>query len=95
MDGYWDGAQNIRITIGPSKSYDPNEPLCLPEISDLTRTQGLQDYLCTGNLQSGKFVKISRVGRVVLCEVKVFTFPEEPGKSSTSKQTFSPNMLWG
>ena len=25
-------AQNIRITNGPSKSYDPNEKLCLPEI---------------------------------------------------------------
>ena len=72
--------QNIKITIGPSESYDPNEPLCLPEIADLKREVGLQDYICTIS-HSGKYVKISRdVGNVVVCEVKVFTLPEQSGK---------------
>ena len=75
--------QNIRISIGPSKSYDPSEPLCLPEISELVREPGLQDYVCTGNLHSGKYVKITKIGKegttatpqhaLVLCEAKVFT----------------------
>ena len=64
---------NIRITIGPSEVYDPNEPLCLPEISSLSNEPGLQDYFCVGNLHKGKFVKISRPGYLNLCEVKVFT----------------------
>ena len=65
--------QNIRITIGPSSVYDPNEPLCLPEINELVGEPGLQDYVCTGELHEGKFVKISRPGQLNLCEVKVFT----------------------
>ena len=69
----WARGQNIKITVGNSQSYDPNEPLCLPEIADLERQSGLQDYVCTGNLHSGKYVKISRVGWIALCEVKVFT----------------------
>ena len=69
----WWGGQNVSITIGPSKEYDPNEPLCLPEIPDLVREGGLQDYVCTGDLHQGKYVKISKVGVLVLCEVKVFT----------------------
>ena len=69
--------QNIGITVGPSRAYDPREPLCLPEIAELKRKAGLQDYVCTGNLHSGKYVKISsNTGLVVLCEVKVFTLPE-------------------
>ena len=77
----FDQGQNIRISIGPSKSYDPSEPLCLPEISDLKREPGLQDYVCTGNLHSGKFVKITKIRKedntasLVLCEAKVFTLP--------------------
>ena len=66
-------ARNIRITIGPSTGYDPNEPLCLPEILELVNNPGLQDYFCTGYLHEGKFVKISRAGMLNLCEVKVFT----------------------
>ena len=73
MDCCRDQGQNIRITIGPSKEYDPSEPLCLPEIYELVWSEGLQDYICTGDLQEGKYVKISRVGWIVLCEVKVFT----------------------
>ena len=69
----WRLGQNIKITVGNSQSYDSNEPLCLPEIADLDRQSGLQDYVCTGNLHSGKYVKISRVGSIALCEVKVFT----------------------
>ena len=64
--------KNIRITIGPSNDYDPSEPLCLPEIPQLVNKPGLQDYVCLGDLQ-GKFVKISRAGKINLCEVKVFT----------------------
>ena len=64
--------QNVQISIGPSKAYDPNEPLCLPEISELSIQPGLQDYLCTGDLHEGKFVKISRAGVMNLCEVKIF-----------------------
>ena len=68
--------QNIKITVGPSQSYDPNEPLCLPEIDDIQRKEGLQDYFCTRR-HSGKYVKISRdEAYVVICEVKVFTLPE-------------------
>ena len=67
--------QNIRISIGPSQSYDPSEPLCLPEINELQRNEGLQDYICTGDLHLGKFVKISKVGWIALCEVKIFTLP--------------------
>ena len=67
---------NIRITVGPSPVYDPEEPLCLPEITQLSKSAGLQDYVCDGDVQ-GKFVKISRPGHINLCEVKVFT---EEGK---------------
>ena len=70
--GQWLQGQKIKITVGNSKEYDPNEPECLPEIEDLTRTEGLQDYVCT-NQVSGRYVKISRPGVLVLCEVKVFT----------------------
>ena len=68
----WQHGQDINITIGPSKSYDPNEPTCLPEIKDLKRESGLQDYVCTENPPPGQFVKLSKIGYLVLCEVKVF-----------------------
>ena len=71
--GCLERGRNIRITIGPSRVYDPNEPLCLPEINELVVEPGLQDYVCTGELHEGKFVKISRPGQLNLCEVKVFT----------------------
>ena len=64
--------QNISITVGPSKEYDGREPLCLPEIEELTNTAGLQDYVCTEDLR-GKYVKISRVGELAICEVDVFS----------------------
>ena len=83
--GYWEQGQDVKITIGPSKSYDPDEPLCLPEIADLIRDVGLQDYVCTGKLNSGKYVKISTLYVLVLCEVKVFTLPKESGKFPNSK----------
>ena len=73
LDCCLDRGRNIRITIGPSKDYDPNEPLCLPEIRELSHQPGLQDYVCTGDLHEGKFVKISRAGEMNLCEVKIFT----------------------
>merc|ERR1712117_599284 len=64
--------RNVRITIGPSREYDAAEPLCLPQIDHLTGT-GLHSYPCTGPLQKGKFVKISRPGpeTLTMCEVKV------------------------
>ena len=65
--------QNVRISIGPSKAYDPNEPLCLPQVSQLNTQPGLKDYICRGDLHEGKFVKISRAGQLNLCEVKIFT----------------------
>ena len=68
-----DRGRNVRITVGPSRNYDPNEPLCLADIPELSGQPGLQDYVCTGDLQTGKFVKISRAGQLNLCEVKVFT----------------------
>ena len=68
----WDRGRNIRISIGPSEAYDPNEPLCLSQIGELSSQPGLQDYECTGDLHEGKFVKISRAGILNLCEVKVF-----------------------
>ena len=72
MDCCFQQGQNVNITIGPSKSYDPNEPTCLPEIKDLKRESGLQDYVCTENPPPGQFVKLSKIGYLVLCEVKVF-----------------------
>ena len=72
-------AQNVVITIGPSKSYDPNEPLCLPMIPQLVLEAGLTDYKCTGTLHEGKYVKIARGvdgssdGMIEICEVKIFT----------------------
>ena len=72
LDCCLDRGQNVRISIGPSNVYDPNEPLCLPQIPSLDHQAGLQDYVCT-NLHEGKFVKISRAGEMNLCEVKIFT----------------------
>ena len=72
-DCCFDRGQNVHISIGPSEAYDPNEPLCLPQISELSRQPGLQDYHCIGDLHEGRFVKISRAGKMNLCEVKVFT----------------------
>ena len=63
--------RNIRISIGPSKGYDPNEPLCL-EIPELVCGGGFQDFWCT-DLHVGKFVKISRAGNMNLCEVEIFS----------------------
>ena len=97
MDCCWEQGQKIRITIGPSQSYDPSEPLCLPEITELQRVAGLQDYTCTGNLHSGKYVKIHKTyvhGQsdlgLVLCEVKVFTSPvttTTPSATTTTTTT--------
>ena len=74
----YDGGRgkNVRISIGPSRVYDPNEPLCLPQISQLNTQPGLEDYVCTGDLHIGKFVKISRPGLMNLCEVKIFSPPQ-------------------
>ena len=83
-DCCWEQGQKIRITVGASQSYDPSEPLCLPEVPELQRVAGLQDYTCTGSLHSGKYVKIHKTYSpdqnvmelgLVLCEVKVFTNP--------------------
>ena len=79
MDCCWDQGQNIKITIGPSASYDPNEPTCL-EITDLKRESGLQDYFCSENPPPGKFVKLSKIGWVALCEVKVFATQDMSGE---------------
>ena len=71
-------AKNIHISIGPSQSYDPNEPLCLPEIPQLVMEEGLTDYKCTQLQHKGKFVKISRKGDALnLCEVKIFTLTDD------------------
>ena len=69
--------QNVRITIGDSIGYNPNEPMCLPEIAELQSpkkdgTPGLVDYICTGDQPEGKYLKISRVGGLSICEAKVF-----------------------
>ena len=68
-------SNNIRITIGPSKDYDPSEPQCLPEIPQLKCEGVFNDFWCTGALHEGKFVKISRRHgmQMSLCEVKIFT----------------------
>ena len=69
--------QNVHISIGTSQVYDPDEPLCLPPIPELSRKPGLHNYFCTGDLHEGKFVKISRAGIMNICEVKVFTALED------------------
>ena len=72
-----DQGQYVTITIGTTREYDPNDDLCLPQISELRDKSGLEDYLCTANPKEGKFVKISKVGTnsLVICEAKVFGFP--------------------
>ena len=70
-------SQNISVTIGDSKSYDPKEPLCL-KISQLVLQEGLTEYKCTGMPHSGKYVKIARgvdgsEGVLDICEVRIFT----------------------
>ena len=96
-DCCWYQGQGVKITIGPSRVYDPNEPLCLPEIPDLTRTSGLVDYICTGGPKEGKYVKISSADYLVLCEAKVFvksaattteTTPTTPTTTTTGTSTF-------
>ena len=44
MDGDSSHGENVRITIGPSEVYDPNEPDCLPKINQLFHQPGLQNY---------------------------------------------------
>ena len=73
-----DRERRITITIGPSESYDPNEPACLPMIPQLVMKAGFTDYNCTGALHEGKYVKFSRGldgsdGVMDFCEVKIFT----------------------
>ena len=68
----------IKITIGPSKSFDGNEPACT-NILSLKRESGLQDYVCKDNPPPGKFVKLSHIGWFSLCEVKVFAFQDMSG----------------
>ena len=69
---------NILVTIGPSESYDANEPSCLPMIPVLNMDPGLTDYKCIEPLHEGKYVKFSRGldgsdGIMDFCEVKIFT----------------------
>ena len=67
----------MSITVGPSREYDPDEPLCRPEIPQLVGS-GLTDYPCTGGPKRGKYVKISQSGGTfVICEVKVFIRAEQ------------------
>ena len=63
---------NVTITIGSAKEYDPDEPLCLPEIPKLLQQTGLVDYVCTLGPAEGKYVKISSPVRLCICEAKVF-----------------------
>ena len=77
MDRIADQGRNVRITVGPSRMYDPAEPLCLPEIPDLKLTSGLMDYVCTElppDALEGRYVKLSSSTEINLsiCEVKVF-----------------------
>ena len=67
----------MTISIGSSREYDPNDALCRPQIGELQHTSGLVDYPCTSNKETGKFVKISKVGvnDLVICEAKVFGYP--------------------
>ena len=82
-------SRNIHVTIGPSRSYNPREPLCRP-MFDLELQKGLTEYKCTGELHQGRlvkssgkvlrgrFVKISNglngSGRILdICEVEIFT----------------------
>ena len=74
-------SQNIGVTIGSSRSYNPKEPLCLPVIPQLALEEGLTEYKCTGELHQGRFVKITRhadgndgiMGMMDICEIKIFT----------------------
>ena len=73
MDYTASQGRNVRITVGSSREYDPNEPMCRPEIFDLQLMHGLVDYVCTKEV-AGKYVKLSssREIHLTICEVKVF-----------------------
>ena len=99
---YNEQAQNVLITIGPSREYDASETLCLPEIPELDYGDGgLVDYPCIGGPKQGKYVKISRRDAyyLVVCEVKVFIRAEIAGTptsttmASTTLPTTTPTGL--
>ena len=70
-----DQGQNVKVTIGSTPEYNPNDPVCV-EIADLTRTAGLQDYECDQGQHIGKYVKISNdKGCLTICEAQVFVTP--------------------
>ena len=63
------------------------------------RQPGLQDYPCTGELNEGKYVKISRFGKLNLCEVKVWTlqprwFHEGIEKEATIVQAYESSVSY-
>ena len=65
--------KDVSITIGPSKSYDANEPRCRPVIP-YVNASALTDYECTGDPIYGKYVKISsRRNYFTMCEAQVVT----------------------
>ena len=67
---------NVTISVGQSKYYEEEEPLCLPEIPELQERGGFVDYNCTKEVK-GKYVKISSTESTFsLCEVKVFILSE-------------------
>ena len=93
--GVRDQGKCIRISIGSSREYDPNDALCRPEIDELQHTSGLVDYVCTTNHETGHFVKISKnvngcSGRMNICEAKVFGYPV--GKLIQSLQLFRDDL---
>ena len=70
--GEGDQGKDVTVTIGQSKGYDANEPLCLPVIPHLEDTW--TDYVCTGGPKYGKYVKFSANRNwFTMCEVKIYT----------------------
>ena len=77
--------KDVSITIGPSKEYDANEPLCRPVIDNLHTT--MTDYECTGDPKYGKYVKLSSERNwFTMCEVKVYTTGTGPATTGEGRE---------
>ena len=80
-----DQSKDVSITIGPSKEYDANEPLCRPVIDNLHTT--MTDYECTGDPKYGKYVKLSSERNwFTMCEVKVYTTGTGPATTGEGRE---------
>ena len=72
--GYDTQGKNVKVTVGPSETYDSNDPVCT-EIAQLVQQTGstLVEYACDRGEAAGEYVKFSTDQRfLTICEAKVF-----------------------